>query len=129
MSTANDSSSRVRGQTSNLPRFYGSIEGPSDRAPRAWPPYMTARIAADYSDTSPWTVRRHVQPCGRRGRTFVYSIDAVEQWMRGASFTTLRERASVQQPTRRLTTKRGKGESTVHIGRARVEDRKHQVTK
>jgi hypothetical protein len=44
---------------------------------------MTARVAADYSDSSPWTIRRHVRPCGRRGRTFVYSIESVEEWMRG----------------------------------------------
>ena len=63
-----------------------------DRAPREWPRYMTARVAADYSDTSPWTIRRNVSPCGRRGRSFVYAIDAVETWMRGA---TLAERAPI----------------------------------
>jgi hypothetical protein len=44
---------------------------------------MTARIAADYADTSPWTIRRHVRPCGRRGRSFVYAIADVDHWMRG----------------------------------------------
>ena len=53
------------------------------RAPRAWPRFMTAKVAADYADTSRWTVRRNVAPCGRRGRTLVYSIEAVETWMRG----------------------------------------------
>jgi hypothetical protein len=58
-------------------------EQPVDRMPRAWPRYMTARVAADYADTSPWTIRRHVRPCGRRGRSFIYAIEDVEQWMRG----------------------------------------------
>lgn len=58
-------------------------EPTSGRAPRAWPRFMTARVAADYCDTSPWTIRRHVRPCGRRGRTFVYAIESVEEWMRG----------------------------------------------
>ena len=49
-----------------------------DRAPRAWPRFMTARVAADYADTSPWTIRRHVPPCGRRGRSFVYAIEDVD---------------------------------------------------
>lgn len=60
-----------------------STREPADRMPRAWPRYMTARVAADYADTSPWTIRRHVRPCGRRGRSFVYAIDDVERWMRG----------------------------------------------
>jgi len=71
--------------TSPVQRFYGQLDTQPERALRPWPTYMTARVAADYSDTSPWTIRRNVQPCGRRGRTFVYSIEAVEQWMRGAS--------------------------------------------
>lgn len=50
---------------------------------RPWPRYMSARVAAKYSDTSPWTVRRNVNPCGRRGRSFVYAIEDVERWMRG----------------------------------------------
>ncbi len=58
-------------------------EKTEDRAPRAWPRFMTARVAADYADTSPWTIRRHVRPCGRRGRSFVYAIEDVERWMRG----------------------------------------------
>jgi len=44
---------------------------------------MTARVAADYADVSPWTIRRHVRACGRRGRAFVYSIEELERWMRG----------------------------------------------
>ena len=50
---------------------------------RAWPRYMTARVAARYADTSPWTIRRHVRPCGRRGRSFVFAIEDVESWMKG----------------------------------------------
>jgi len=57
------------------------------RAPRAWPRFMTARVAADYCDSSPWTIRRHVKPCGRRGRSFVYALENVEEWMRGQSTT------------------------------------------
>lgn len=57
----------------------------TERAPREWPRFMTARVAADYCDTSPWTIRRNVVPCGRRGRSFVYAIEAVESWMRGAA--------------------------------------------
>lgn len=73
----------------------------SARAPRAWPKFMTARVAADYSDSSPWTVRRHVRPCGRRGRTFVYSIDSVEEWMRGQTVAAQRDDApaSRRRPT------------------------------
>jgi len=56
---------------------------PAARMPRAWPRYMTARVAADYADTSAWTIRRHVPPCGRRGRSFVYAIEDVDRWMRG----------------------------------------------
>ncbi len=55
-------------------------EHPADRMPRAWPRYMTARVAADYADTSAWTIRRHVPPCGRRGRSFVYAIEDVERF-------------------------------------------------
>ncbi len=57
------------------------------RAPRPWPRYMTARVAADFSSTSPWTVRRNVRACGRRGRAFVYAIEDVERWMRGQPIT------------------------------------------
>jgi len=59
------------------------VAGRETRAPRAWPVFMTARVAADYCDTSPWTIRRHVEPCARRGRNFIYSIESVEAWMRG----------------------------------------------
>lgn len=113
-----------------LTKFYGQIEAPADRAPRAWPTYMTARVAADYSDTSQWTIRRNVQPCGRRGRTLVYSIDAVEQWMRGASLVAPRDPAPVQRPKRRpsASTKRGKDLAARHSGGAAVEDRKSRVT-
>ena len=70
----------------------------TERAPRAWPRFMTARVAADYSDSSAWTVRRHVHPCGRRGRTFVYSIESVEEWMRGQTVTSRRNDAPVSKP-------------------------------
>lgn len=62
----------------------------TERAAREWPRFMTARVAADYADTSPWTIRRNVAPCGRRGRSFVYAIETVETWMRG---TALADRA------------------------------------
>jgi hypothetical protein len=63
---------------------------------------MTARLAADYADTSPWTIRRHVRPCGRRGRSFVYAIEDVERWMRGqpiAPPVTAEEGVTRQQAT------------------------------
>jgi hypothetical protein len=44
---------------------------------------MTARVAAEYADTSPWTIRRHVRACGRRGRSLVFAIEDVESWMKG----------------------------------------------
>ena len=69
--------------STKLPTIYADINKP--RAPREWPRFMTARVAADYSDTSPWTIRRHVRPCGKRGRSFVYAIEDVERWMRGES--------------------------------------------
>ena len=129
MRAPNASPTSLVDQPSTLQKFYGSIEAPLDRAPRAWPRYMTARVAADYSDTSRWTIRRHIRPCGRRGRTFVYAIEAIEEWMRGASFATLRERASVQQPKRRSTTKHRKDADVAGIRRAIVEDRNPRVTK
>ena len=64
-----------------------STPDPKERAPREWPRFMTARVAADYADTSPWTIRRHVRPCGRRGRSFVYELEDVERWMRGEPLT------------------------------------------
>lgn len=68
-----------------LGRDRGIPDGDSDpdRALRPWPRYVTARVAADYCDTSPWTIRRHVRPCGRRGRIYIYAIEDVERWMRG----------------------------------------------
>jgi hypothetical protein len=69
-------------------------ESTTGRAPRAWPRFMTARVAADYADSSAWTIRRHVRPCGRRGRTFIYSIEAIEEWMRGMSTARRNEEAS-----------------------------------
>jgi hypothetical protein len=131
MSTTNASvSTRSGDQRSHLRRFYGEVETPSDRAPRAWPKYMTARVAADYCDTSPWTIRRHVQPCGRRGRTFVYSIDAVEQWMRGASVAVSREHAPAQRgkPPSTTSTNRGRDRNVTHPVGAAVADRRRRVT-
>ncbi len=72
-----------------------------DRAPRAWPRYMTARVAADYADASVWTIRRHVQPCGRRGRSFVYAIEDVERWMRGQPIASTGSAASTPAAVRR----------------------------
>jgi len=67
--------------TKKQPIIYYDINKP--RTPREWPRFMTARVAADYCDSSPWTIRRHVRPCGKRGRSFVYAIEDVERWMRG----------------------------------------------
>jgi hypothetical protein len=52
-----------------------------------WPRFMTARVAAQYAHTSPWTIRRNVAPCGRRGRSFVYSLDEIDRWMQGTPTT------------------------------------------
>lgn len=92
------------------------------RAPREWPRYMTARVAADYCDSSPWTIRRHVQPCGRRGRSFVYALEAVESWMRGSSVSD--RRPIVVAPTGRKDGAPAT-ESIArirHMGRSRAED-------
>jgi len=128
--TKGSSPMRSSDQISNLQRFYDQVETPSDRAPRAWPKYMTARVAADYCDTSPWTIRRNVQPCGRRGRTFVYSIEAVEQWMRGASLTASREHAPAQRAKRPSTTptNRGKDLNVTRLVGAAVAGRRRRVT-
>src|SRR4051794_32569720 len=84
-----------------------SIPEANGRAPRAWPRYMTARLAADYSDSSPWTIRRHVRPCGRRGRTYVYSIESVEEWMRGQTAGARRDEAPMaKRRTTRATPRR-----------------------
>jgi hypothetical protein len=86
--------------TRDLPTMYGfEPDSRTDRAPRAWPKFMTARVAADYSDTSPWTIRRHVRPCGKRGRTLVFSIESVEAWMRGEPTVPRSERPK-KLPTR-----------------------------
>jgi hypothetical protein len=69
-----------------IPALLGALD--DSRALRPWPRFVTARVAADYCDTSPWTIRRHVRPCGRRGRCFVYSIEDVEAWMRGHPLAT-----------------------------------------
>lgn len=66
---------------------------------RPWPHFMTARIAAQYAHTSPWTIRRNVAPSGRRGRAFVYTIEAIDRWMRGAPME-----ARVEEPARRRRT-------------------------
>lgn len=89
--------------------------GDDDRLPRPWPRYMTARVAADYSDTSPWTIRRHVRPCGRRGRTLVYAIEDVERWMRGAAVET-----ATRPPMRANQEPRGSTESAASIARIRA---------
>lgn len=82
-----------------LPVMYGFQPGNQDgRAPRAWPRFMTARVAADYADSSPWTIRRHVRPCGRRGRSFVYAIESVEDWMRGTGAAQARDADPIAKP-------------------------------
>ena len=90
------------------------------RAPRAWPRYMTARVAADYADTSAWTIRRHVQPCGRRGRSFVYSIEAVEIWMRGEA-TPARNASEppISKPRRGSATPRARVGDLAKVDRVR----------
>lgn len=55
---------------------------------RPWPRFMTARTAAQYAHTSPWTIRRNVTACGRRGRSFVYALDDIDRWMRGEPTAT-----------------------------------------
>ena len=74
-------------------RWTPTARADDPRAPRAWPRFMTARVAADYCDTSPWTIRRHVTPCGRRGRTFIYTLESVEAWMRGNAISQRRKDA------------------------------------
>ncbi len=54
-----------------------------ERSPRPWPRFMTASVAADYAHTSPWTIRRHVRACGRRGRALVFAIEDIDRWMQG----------------------------------------------
>ncbi len=91
-----------------LPTMYGFQPGVQEgRAPRAWPRFMTARVAADYADSSPWTIRRHVRPCGRRGRSFVYAIESVEEWMRGTAAGQTRESGSDTKPRRAARPARG----------------------
>ena len=89
------------------------------RAPRVWPRYMTARVAADYADASSWTIRRHVAPCGRRGRTFIYSIESVEAWMQGE---TLRGRnvevPPVSKPRRLSATSRSRARDLAIVDHA-----------
>ena len=90
------------------------------RAPRAWPRYMTARVAADYADTSAWTIRRHVQPCGRRGRSFVYSIEAVEIWMRGEAMAAHNaSEAPISKPRRASATSRVRVRDLAKVDRLR----------
>lgn len=78
------------------------------RAPRTWPRYMTARVAADYADTSSWTIRRHVQPCGRRGRSFIYSIESIEAWMQGEALRGRHRHEPLASKPRRSMTLRAR---------------------
>lgn len=97
-----------------LQRVFGfQIDRGDDRAPREWPKFMTARIASDYSDSSPWTIRRHVPPCGRRGRTLVYSLESVEAWMRGESLARRNELPAA------TTTPRSSALNAASLGRVR----------
>lgn len=107
--------------SSKLPTEYRADDQRA-RAPRVWPRFMTARVAADYCDSSPWTIRRHVHPCGRRGRSFVYAIEAVESWMRGSAVSD--RRPIVVAPTGRKDGAPA-SESVAkirHMGRSRTED-------
>lgn len=106
----------------------------SDRAPRVWPKFMTARVAADYSDSSPWTIRRHVRPCGRRGRTFVYAIESVEEWMRGETLTVTSQRNDVPVSKPRSSVRKTSSLKRIRDlakprdrGRAGVEESKDHV--
>jgi hypothetical protein len=99
-----------------LPVMYGFEGEPGRaRAPRAWPRFMTARVAADYADSSPWTIRRHVRPCGRRGRSFVYAIESVEEWMRG-----LHVKHAAEQPTVEHRSRASQGSNRVSRDRTDV---------
>lgn len=92
------------------------------RAPREWPRFMTARVAADYCDTSPWTIRRHVRPYGRRGRSFVYAIEDVERWMCGTALG-VDSASSGSSSTRRSGPPSAKSISTIReLGRSRNRD-------
>lgn len=55
----------------------------SGHAARPWPRFMSARVAAEYARTSPWTIRRHVRAHGRRGRALVFTLEEVDRWMEG----------------------------------------------
>ena len=100
-------------ESAGAPRWI-SLDPNADRAPRAWPKFMTARVAADYCDTSKWTIRRHVTPCGRRGRVLVYSLESIEQWMRGQVISKSMNRNSEITLPRPST-----GASVVSISRIR----------
>ena len=113
------------------PVFYGFQPDPSTaRAPRAWPRFMTARVAADYADSSPWTIRRHVRPCGRRGRTFIYSIEAIEEWMRGMSASHRNDDASDdsrRSASNRATRGNGRDRSTIELNETHVAVRRDDM--
>ena len=112
-----------------LPVMYGFQPGTQQgRAPRAWPRFMTARVAADYADSSPWTIRRHVRPCGRRGRTFVYAIESVEEWMRGMGVAQAADSEPVMRRTPQPTTRNDQRDLAVTEPRApRVAARDEHV--
>lgn len=100
------------------------------RAPRAWPRFMTARVAADYADTSSWTIRRHVAPCGQRGRSFIYSIESVEAWMRGESIHRNTEAPANSKPRRlprSASRVRVRDLANVDRGAPRVADKESDV--
>lgn len=72
---------------------------PQDRSPRPWPRFMTASVAADYAHTSPWTIRRHVRACGRRGRALVFAIEDIDRWMQGEALAQEpRQRPAAMRP-------------------------------
>ncbi len=106
---------------SNNAARWTPLGGPTDaRAPRAWPRLMTARVAADYADTSAWTIRRYVQPCGQRARSFIYSIESVESWMRGETAHRQKESAPpLSKPRRPRLTSRARLRDLAKDDRAR----------
>ena len=110
----------------SLPRMWGGSEAAhGGRAPRAWPKFMSAKVAADYSDTSTWTVRRNVEPCGRRGRSLVYAIESVEAWMRGAAIEHGQTLATVASG---MPTQKERSLARIHdLARTRVDGERRAV--
>lgn len=89
------------------------MNAPPERSPRPWPRFMTASVAADYAHTSPWTIRRHVRACGRRGRALVFAIEDIDRWMQGE--------ALAQEPRQRPPVVRSAPSPAAAVSIARIE--------